>query len=106
MPAPSPRTKPSADASNALHRPSGDSIDAREKPVNPPGVIITVTPPANATSPRPARMCSHDACTAVTAEEQAVSIGTVGPRRFKQWKMRLVALLWVQRIGEGGSIPE
>ena len=84
MPAPSPRTKPLADASNALHRPSGDSIEACEKPMKPPGVIITVTPPASAVSPRPAQMCSHAACTAVSAEEQAVSMATLGPRRLKQ----------------------
>ena len=84
MPAPSPRTKPLAEASNAAQRPSGESIDACEKPMNPPGVIITVTPPASAASPRPAQMCSHAACTAVSAEEHAVSIATLGPRRFKQ----------------------
>ena len=59
MPAPSPRTNPLADASNAAQRPSGESIPACEKPMNPPGVIITVTPPASAVSPRPAQMCSH-----------------------------------------------
>ena len=84
MPAPSPRTKPLAEASNALHLPSGDSIEACEKPIKPPGVIITVTPPASAASPRPARMCSHAACTAVSADEHAVSIATLGPRRFRQ----------------------
>ena len=46
MPAPSPRTNPLADASKAAHRPSGESIAACENPINPPGVIITVTPPA------------------------------------------------------------
>ena len=44
-----------------LHFPSGESIDACEKPMNPPGVIITVTPPASAVSPRPDEMCSHAA---------------------------------------------
>ena len=52
--------------------------------MNPPGVIITVTPPASAVSPRPARMCSHAACTAVSADEHAVSMATLGPRRLKQ----------------------
>src|SRR5947199_251650 len=84
MPAPSPRTNPFADASNAAHRPSGDNIEACEKPMNPPGVIITVTPPANAVLPRPAQMCSHAVWTAVKADEQAVSIAMLGPRRFRQ----------------------
>ena len=48
MPAPSPRTKPFAAASKACAMPSGESIAACEKPMNPPGVIITVTPPASA----------------------------------------------------------
>ena len=52
--------------------------------MKPPGVIITVTPPASAASPRPARMCSQAACTAVSAEEHAVSMATLGPRRFRQ----------------------
>ena len=30
------------------------------------------------------QMCSHAACTAVSAEEQAVSMATLGPRRFRQ----------------------
>ncbi len=84
MPAPSPRTKPLAEASNALHSPSGESIDACENPMKPPGVIITVTPPASAVSPRPAQMCSQAACTAVSADEHAVSMATLGPRRLKQ----------------------
>src|SRR5258707_15235753 len=106
MPAPSPRTKPSADASNALQRPSGESIEARENPINPPGVIITVTPPASATSPRPDRMCSHAAYTAVSAEEQAASIAMLGPRRLKQQEMRLAAILWAQPAGERAPMPE
>ena len=100
MPAPSPRTNPLADASNAAHRPSGESIAACENPINPPGVIITVTPPARAASPRPAQMCSHAAWTAVSADEHAVSIATLGPRRFKQYEMRLAAMLCALPVGE------
>ena len=84
MPAPSPRTNPLADASKALHLPSGESIPAWEKPMKPSGVIITVTPPAIAVSQRPARMCSQATCTAVSADEQAVSIATLGPLRLRQ----------------------
>ena len=36
--------------------------------MKPPGVIITVTPPASAESPRPVRMCSHAAYIAVSAD--------------------------------------
>src|SRR5271166_5414774 len=106
MPAPSPRTKPFADASKALHRPSGDSIDACENPMNPSGVIITVTPPASAASPRPARMYSHAALTAVSADEHAVSIATLGPVRLKQYEIRLAAILCAQPVGEWGPMPE
>ena len=84
MPAPSPRTKPSAEASKALHLPSGESMPACEKPMKPSGVIITVTPPAMAVLQRPSRMCSHATCTAVSADEQAVSIAMLGPVRFRQ----------------------
>ncbi len=100
MPAPSPRTKPLAEASNAAQRPSGESIPACENPIKPPGVIITVTPPASAMSPRPARMCSHATWTAVSAEEQAVSIATLGPRRFRQYEMRFAAMECAVPVGE------
>ena len=84
MPAPSPRTNPLAEASKAAQRPSGESIPACENPMNPPGEMMTVTPPASAMSPRPERMCSQAAWTAVSADEQAVSIATLGPLRLKQ----------------------
>src|SRR6202022_2547479 len=100
IPDPSPRTKPFADASNALHRPSGDNIEAWENPMNPPGVIMTVTPPAKAASPRPAHMCSQATCTAVSADEHAVSSATLGPRRLKQYEMRFAAMLCAQPVGE------
>ena len=84
VPAPSPRTKPLAEASNALQCPSGESIDACENPMNPPCVIMTVTPPARAMSPWPDQICSQARCTAVSAEEQAVSSAMLGPRKLKQ----------------------
>ena len=93
MPAPSPRTKPLAAASNALHLPSGDNIPACENPMNPSGVIITVTPPAKAVLHLPASMCSHATCTAVNADEQAVSSARLGPLRFRQYEIRLAAML-------------
>src|SRR5881394_2570651 len=105
MPAPSPRTKPLAEESNAAHRPSGESIAACEKPINPPGVIITVTPPASAASPRFVQMCSHAACTAVSAEEHAVSIATLGPFKLKQYEIRFAAMLCALPVGECAVIP-
>ena len=84
IPAPSPRTKPLASAAKAWHLPSGESIPAWENPMKPSGVIITVTPPAMAVLHRPARICSHAMCTAVNAEEQAVSMDMLGPFRLKQ----------------------
>ena len=74
--------------------------------MNPPGVIMTVTPPARAASPRPVQMCSHAMCTAVSAEEQAVSIATLGPRRFRQYEMRLAAMLCALPVGVCGLMPK
>jgi hypothetical protein len=84
IPAPSPRTKPLALSSNAAQRPSGESIPAWEKADKTAGRDHDGDAAAKAASPRPARMCSQAACTAVSAEEHAVSIATLGPRRFRQ----------------------
>src|SRR5262249_31156693 len=78
-PQPSPRTKPSADASKVLHRPSGDSIRALHSAIIDAGVTIALTPPARAASQRPARRASHVWLTATSDELQAVSIATHGP---------------------------
>ena len=48
-PAPSLRTNPLADASNALHLQSGESIESRLKPMNGSGLMRMLTPPASAT---------------------------------------------------------
>ena len=48
MPTPSPRTYPFALASNALQRPSGESIDALPREIETTGESIALTPPANA----------------------------------------------------------
>src|ERR1700737_3389588 len=98
MPAPSLRTKPLAEASNALHLPSGDTIPAWENPMNPSGEISTVAPPAIANLQRPAKICSQARCTAVSPDEHAVSIAMLGPRRFRQWEMRLAAVLCAVRV--------
>src|ERR1700682_699321 len=94
MPAPSLRTKPLAEASNALHLPSGDSIPAWENTMKPSGEISPVAPPAIAALQRPAKICSHATCTAVSADEHAVSITMLGPHRFRQEEMRLAGVLW------------
>ena len=73
--------------------------------MNPSGVIMTVTPPAMAMRQRPARICSQAMWTAVRADEQAVSIDMLGPRRFRQYEMRLAAMLWALPVGECGLMP-
>jgi hypothetical protein len=45
-------------------------------------------------------MCSQAAWTAVSADEQAVSIATLGPRRFKQYEIRFAAMLCALPVGE------
>jgi hypothetical protein len=45
-------------------------------------------------------------CTAVRAEEQAVSIDMLGPRRLRQYEIRLAAILWALPVGEWALIPE
>ena len=59
-------------------------MPAWENPMKPSGVIITVTPPAIAILQRPARSCSHAMCTAVSADEHAVSIDSSARCRLKQ----------------------
>ena len=61
--------------------------------MNPSGVMITVTPPAIAILQRPARSDSQAKCTAVSAEEHAVSMERLGPLRLKQYEIRFAAML-------------
>ena len=58
-PAPSARTKPSARASNALQRPSGAIMCARDRMIVVSGERITFTPPARAIRHSPLRRLWH-----------------------------------------------
>ena len=81
-PQPSPRTKPSAAASNVLQRPSGASMPhLRERAPSRRATASTLTPPASARSHSPARRLWQARCTATSDDEQAVSTATLGPRR-------------------------
>ena len=80
--------------SNAWQRPSGESIDALQKPIVGSGVRISMhaaderqrrtRPPASARSAR---------CAAVSEDEHAVSTVTLGPRRSKTYEIRFAAML-------------
>jgi len=72
---------PSADAENALHRPSGASTRCWEKSTSTPGPDITVAPPANARLQSLSRRAWQAWWIATREEEQAVSIVIAGPSR-------------------------
>ena len=80
-PAPSPRTYPSALASNTLQRPSGASTPALVKAMECAGERTTLTPPASASWHSPARRLRQARCTAMREEEHAVSTAMLGPRK-------------------------
>ncbi|RGC65731.1 hypothetical protein C5N14_27180 [Micromonospora sp. MW-13] len=79
MPTPSDQPVPSADAANALHRPSGARPPWRENSENMPGSAIRATPPASARSHSPPRSAWAARCRATRDDEQAVSTVTAGP---------------------------
>ncbi len=81
MPQPSPRTKPSARASNALQRPSGAIMCAFERAIVTSGNRMRLTPPARASEHSPRRRLCTARCTATSDEEHAVSIERLGPGR-------------------------
>ncbi len=83
MPAPSEKAAPSAEAANALHRPSRDMTRWRLNAVNVPGVDMTVTPPARARSVSPSRSDRQARWRATREAEQAVSTVKVGPSKPK-----------------------
>src|ERR1700730_12568647 len=78
-PHPSLRTKPSAAASNDLHRPSGDIMCAFERTMVVSGIRIRLTPPAKAMRHSPALKLWPARCTATRDAEQPVSNETDGP---------------------------
>src|ERR1700682_5001202 len=84
-PHPSPRPKPPAEASKALHRPSGDNARKADIPMAISGVRIRLMPPASARLHSFARRLWQARWTAASADEQAVSTvmhGPCSPRRY------------------------
>ena len=71
-------------ASKAWQRPSGDSMPSRLKPTYQSGKSRALTPPASASGQPSSQMLWQARCTATSAEEQAVSTATLGPRKSKQ----------------------
>ncbi|GAA3784069.1 hypothetical protein GCM10022379_57950 [Micromonospora maritima] len=80
-PTPSDQPVPSAPSANDLHRPSGASPRCRLKSTNVSSVVITVTPPASASTDSPARNDRTARCRATSEDEQAVSTVSAGPSR-------------------------
>src|SRR6476469_1482380 len=78
-PQPSPRTIPSADASNGLQRPSADSAPAASNTAVIPGDSNRFTPPTTAVEQSPACSALAAWCTATSDDEHAVSTVTLGP---------------------------
>ncbi|CAM5380654.1 putative protein OS=Streptomyces antimycoticus OX=68175 GN=SANT12839_037260 PE=4 SV=1 [Streptomyces antimycoticus] len=83
MPTPSPQPVPSAEAANALQRPSEASPRCRLKSTKATGVDITIDPPTRASSHSPRRSACAARCRATSEDEQAVSTVTAGPSRPK-----------------------
>ncbi|SKZ32681.1 Uncharacterised protein [Mycobacteroides abscessus subsp. abscessus] len=80
-PAPSPRTKPSAATSNALHRPRGESIPHLPSANWVSGCWMRLTPPASPRSVSRERRLWQARCSETNDDEHAVSTATAGPRR-------------------------
>src|ERR1700693_2993438 len=93
MPHPSLRTKPSADASKDLHRPSGDNMCAFDKKIVVSGMRIRLTPPAKAMRHSPALKLWQAKCTATRDAEQPVSTDIDGPCNPRMYDIRPEAML-------------
>ena len=93
MPQPSPRTYPLAEASNALHCPSGDSIPAFARYSRSRPERMTLTPPASARSASPRWRPATAWCVATSDDEQAVSTAIAGPPRPSANATRPMAVL-------------
>ncbi len=93
IPAPSPQPVPSAEAENALQRPSGASPPWRLNSTNIPGLDMTVAPPASASEHSPRRSACTARTIATSEDEHAVSTVIAGPRRPKAYAMRPEATL-------------
>jgi len=90
-PQPSPRTMPSAPASNVRQRPVGESIRALLVNTWPFGERMALTPAAIATSDSRERRLWTARCTATRLDEQAVSIAIAGPWNPKTYARRPAA---------------
>src|SRR5205809_656208 len=84
IPAPSARAKPFALASNALQRPSGESMEADPRAMWAIGDRIALTPPASAVEQLRSQRLWQARWIALNADEQAVSSAMLGPDRFRQ----------------------
>nr|WP_158681001.1 hypothetical protein [Streptomyces viridochromogenes] len=82
-PHPSPRTMPSAEASNGRHTPDGDNAPTLLRNTLRSGVMSRLTPPARAVSQSPVRRLCTAWCTASRDEEQAELTVDTGPWRSK-----------------------
>src|SRR5271154_573664 len=92
-PAPSPRTNPSAAASNARHLPVGDSAPAWSKPRNTDGDNNMLTPAAIARWESSMRRLWQARWMATSDDEHAVSTETDAPRRSRKYERRLARML-------------
>src|SRR5580698_2870278 len=92
-PAPSPRTYPSASASNARDWLVGERNPPWEAAIVKFGVSIRLTPPASAIVLSPAHRERQARCTATRDDEQAVSTVRLGPQRSKACEMRLANMV-------------
>ena len=92
-PQPSPRTNPSAAASNAWHCPVFDIASAWSRLRVPAGDSSRFTPAASATSESPVRRLWHARWIATSDDEHAVSTVTDGPRKSKKYETRLAMML-------------
>ena len=80
-PQPSPRTNPFADASNALHWPSGERVPASAYDSERRGSRMRLTPATTARSASPCCNAMAASCVATSEDEQAVSTAIAGPWR-------------------------
>src|ERR1051325_9504331 len=87
-PTPSLRMNPLLLASANLHRASGASILALEKPMLISGTSTRFTPPARARLDSRAQRLWQARCTATSEDEQAVSTVRLGPWRSRRYESR------------------
>src|SRR5712692_131920 len=94
MPHPSPRTKPLAEASKVLQRPSAAIMPAWEKLMVKSGDRIAFTPPFSAKLQFPLLRLWQARSTDTRHDKQAVSTTRLGPRKSKKYDNRLGMILF------------